>query len=130
MFSILSLVNWKYVGIGLLLVAVLGGDWYLGYSYRDTQVVVAKAKEQIQEAKQVTKIEQADTTHVEAAQQQQVVVKTVIQKVNVDVEKIIDRPVYTNVCFDDDGLRDANAALSASHPQGTSDQVSGSNTTK
>jgi len=128
--SILSLLSNKYVWIGLVLVAVLGGDWWLGYHYRDTQVAIQQTKEQVQEVKQEAKIEQADTKHVEAAQEQKVIVKTVIQKVNVDVEKIIDRPVYTNVCLDDDGVRAANEALTASHPQGTTGQVPGSNTAK
>lgn len=37
----------------------------------------------------------------------QVVYRTITKS----VDKYIDRPVYRNVCFDDDGLRDANAAL-------------------
>lgn len=37
--------------------------------------------------------------------------KTIIEERTVHVEKIIDRPVYRNVCFDVDGLRCANAAL-------------------
>lgn len=27
------------------------------------------------------------------------------------VEKVVDRPIYRNVCFDDDGVRSANTAL-------------------
>ena len=40
--------------------------------------------------------------------------KIVYKTVTRQVDKIIDRPVYRNVCLDADGLRDANAALSGS----------------
>ncbi len=33
-----------------------------------------------------------------------------------EVEKVIDRPVYTGKCLDDDGLRLVNAALTRSSP--------------
>lgn len=33
-----------------------------------------------------------------------------------EVEKVVDRPVYSNVCLDADGLRLANAALAGSTP--------------
>lgn len=36
-----------------------------------------------------------------------IVYRTITQK----VDRYIDRPVYRNICLDDDGLRDANAAL-------------------
>jgi hypothetical protein len=38
--------------------------------------------------------------------------KIVYRTITKSVDKYIDRPVYRNVCFDDDGLRDANQALS------------------
>lgn len=38
--------------------------------------------------------------------------KVVYRTITKTVDKYIDRPVYRNVCFDADGLRDANAALS------------------
>lgn len=33
-----------------------------------------------------------------------------------EVEKVVDRPVYTGKCLDDDGVRLANAALTRSRP--------------
>jgi hypothetical protein len=38
--------------------------------------------------------------------------KVVYRTITKEVDKIVDRPVYVNACFDDDGLRYANAALS------------------
>jgi hypothetical protein len=48
--------------------------------------------------------------------------KTIVK----EVEKIVERPVYSGVCFDDDGLRLANAALagSATAPGESLDRVS------
>lgn len=37
--------------------------------------------------------------------------KVVYRTITQTVDKYIDRPIYRNVCFDADGLRDANAAL-------------------
>ena len=37
--------------------------------------------------------------------------KVVYRNITRTVDRYIDRPVYRNVCFDADGLRDANAAL-------------------
>ena len=37
--------------------------------------------------------------------------KIVYRTITKTVDKYIDRPVYRNVCFDTDGLRDVNAAL-------------------
>ena len=37
--------------------------------------------------------------------------KIVYRKITETVDRYIDRPIYRNVCFDADGLRDANRAL-------------------
>jgi hypothetical protein len=37
--------------------------------------------------------------------------KIVYRTITEQVDKYIDRPVYRNICFDADGLRDANTAL-------------------
>lgn len=37
--------------------------------------------------------------------------KVVYRTITQNVDKIVDRPVYRNICLDDDGLRLANAAL-------------------
>jgi len=43
----------------------------------------------------------------------------VYHTIETQVPKFIDRPVYTNVCIDDDGLLNINAALSGRLPQGS-----------
>lgn len=37
--------------------------------------------------------------------------KIVYRTITRDVDKIVERPVYRNICLDSDGLRNANAAL-------------------
>lgn len=49
--------------------------------------------------------------------------KIVYRTITKQVDKYIDRPVYRNTCFDDDGLRDVNAALiGATTPAGKPDK--------
>jgi nitroreductase len=40
--------------------------------------------------------------------------------VYIEVEKIIDRPVYSNVCIDDDGLRQLNSLIAPAADSGES----------
>ena len=44
--------------------------------------------------------------------------KVVIQTRTVYVDKIVDRPVYRNQCFDNDGLRCLNAAINGTDAAG------------
>jgi hypothetical protein len=37
--------------------------------------------------------------------------RVVFKRIEIEIEKVVDRPVYRDRCFDDDGLRYANAAL-------------------
>jgi len=46
--------------------------------------------------------------------------------INKEVEKIVERPVYSNVCLDPDGLRLANSALRNPVPAEPTDAVPGS----
>ena len=48
--------------------------------------------------------------------------RVVYRTITRTVDRIVDRPIYRNVCFDDDGLREVNAALagtSTGKPDGT-----------
>lgn len=47
----------------------------------------------------------------EGLEKKRVETKTVYVTLTKYVDRIIDRPVYHNLCFDDDGMRIANAAL-------------------
>lgn len=42
--------------------------------------------------------------------------RVIYQTITKTVEKIVERPVYRNSCFDDDGLRQFNAAVTGAEP--------------
>ncbi len=106
-----------YVGIALAVV----GSIYAVYSYIDhhwettagikrgettkqAEWDAANAKQRKAEAHKSAK---AATGLEKGNADAKVVYRTITQT----VDKYIDRPVYRNVCFDDDGLRDANSAI-------------------
>ena len=71
---------------------------------RDLATAQAGAKEQ---ARRVDKIDaaavgyEADKAHIRTQ------FKTIIK----EVDRVVQKPVYLNICFDDDGLRAARAAI-------------------
>ena len=42
--------------------------------------------------------------------------RVIYQTITKTVEKIVERPVYRNSCFDDDGLHQLNAAVTGTEP--------------
>lgn len=61
----------------------------------------------LQREKEAKQIAKADEKKEKGDVKAKVVYRTITQT----VDKYIDRPIYRNLCFDADGLRDANAAL-------------------
>lgn len=59
----------------------------------------------------------AISSEYEALKQEQAEKQRVIYKT---VEKIVDRPIYRNVCIDDDGLSEINSAIEAYDPKQSS----------
>lgn len=119
-----NLILNKYVLSIVVLVGVLGGIFY--YGYHSASVRDAQAQQQLEadERLQTVLIQQRDEQHAEVKIQEVTKIKTVIQKVNNDVEKIVERPIYHNVCLDNDGLLRANEALtSGDTPVGTTGAV-------
>lgn len=57
-----------------------------------------------------------ENTAAKATEDKKDEVKVIYQTITKTVDRIIDRPIYRNVCFDDDGLRAANAALTGTAP--------------
>lgn len=49
--------------------------------------------------------------------QEQSNAKTVYQRIEVEVDKIVERPVYRNVCLDSDGLRELHRAIDGADPR-------------
>ena len=71
---------------------------------RDLAEQQANIKEQ---ARRVDKIDVAATGH-EADKAQ---IRTQFQTIVKEVDRVVEKPVYRTICFDDDGLRAARAAI-------------------
>lgn len=54
--------------------------------------------------------------------------KVVYKTITREVEKIVDRPVYSNICWDSDGVRLYNDALKGTNSSGAVTEVQGTNT--
>ena len=76
---------------------------------RDLATLQAGAKEQ---ARRVDKIDVAATGHEADKAHIRTQFKTIIK----EVDRVVQNPVYLHVCFDDDGLRAARAAIGPAAP--------------
>ena len=101
--------NWRVVALlGLIGLAygyhryALHGADSAGYERSQNEYLIAQAKANQKAAEKLEK------GNAEAA----VIYRTITK----EVDKIIDRPVYRNVCVDPDGLRLINQALTKSLP--------------
>lgn len=47
----------------------------------------------------------------EAHEVEKVKIRTEVQQIFTEVERVVEKPVYRNVCFDDDGLRQLQRAI-------------------
>lgn len=100
------------IGAVAVLSIIVGGIWkihHAGY---------VKGKAEIQKqwddavAEQKEKELKQSAGASEKLEVDRVKTRTVYRTITKSVDKYIDRPIYRNVCFDEPGLRDANAALS------------------
>lgn len=66
-----------------------------------------RAAAEAQRKKEAEQSNRASTGLEADREKTRVVYRTITRK----VDRIVERPVYRNVCFDDDGVREANAAL-------------------
>lgn len=97
----------RLIVVGLLLVAGFGSGWMVN-GWRWEAKEAAKLRE-LAEAQA-----RADKRSYEASdgfEKDKENVRTVFKEIRVEVDKIIERPVYRNVCFDDDGLRKLERAI-------------------
>jgi hypothetical protein len=102
---------WLIVGFLVALAGSVASGYWKGHgdAARDAQVEQGKAIQvALNDYKARTSQAAAAAQTLENKDAQTTVVYRTIKQ---EVEKIVDRPVYRNVCFDDDGLRAANAAL-------------------
>ena len=110
-------VWWIYlIAAGVILAALTAIVWKIhntGYEKGRAEVMAAWNAAATKQAE----VEQAQigkaATNLEA---DRVKTRTVYRTITKSVDNYIDRPIYRNVCFDEPGLRDANAALRKATP--------------
>ncbi len=101
------------LGIGVLL-ALIGAFFY---GQHDGEVrcerahLAAAAKVQAQQDQRLEGAQQQDLQAAQADVQRE----TIVREITLEVPKIIDRPVYRNVCVDADGVRLIERAVDAAN---------------
>jgi len=105
-----------YGFLALAIIGSLGGISYkihdAGYQQAKQECERAAAEQREAEAKQASKA----ATKLEASDAK---AKVVYRTIRQTVDKVVEKPVYRNVCLDDPGLRVANDALSGRAPAAT-----------
>ena len=100
----------KLVAILALVTVITGSYWYCynaGIRHQVSVQIVAQAAADKEAVMRYDKIE-GELLNVQT--KQKIVYRTIYKQ----VEKIVNRPVYSNVCIDDDGRMQLNAALTGS----------------
>ena len=97
----------KVVAIGVIIAAILGSYWYTynaGVRHENDKQIIATAKANEIASKNFDTIWDL---YIAEQNKKAVAGKVIRQK----VEKIVERPVYKNVCLDDEGFNLANEAI-------------------
>lgn len=106
---------YAYLAVAAVCLLVgFGGGWKT-QSWRYDAAELERTR--IESRDRVKKIERGDdaaVAHEDTKAKEEVRYVTVIKK----VDRIVGRPVYARTCFDDDGLRVLNAAISGSESAG------------
>ena len=114
LFLIIS--KWREILIGLLAFLLIVCLGLLNYKTGQIKDAQAKCATKIQELnddqqkaliKKQNKINKASADYEQLKSEQRVITETKIR----EVQKIVERPVYHNVCIDDDGLRIINSLI-------------------
>lgn len=104
-----------YGVIALAVMGALGGGYYYVHhdGYVEGKAEVQTLWNEANEAQRRDEAEKAGKA-VKGKETGDAKAKVVYRTITKQVDKYIDRTVYRNLCFDADGLRDANLALSGS----------------
>lgn len=111
------------LGIGVLL-ALIGAFFYgqhVGTQRCEAAHLKAAATAQEDREKQIGQAQANDAKAAEAAVQRE----TLVREITREVPKVIDRPVYRNVCVDADGLRLLTRAVEAANGGATGGRSTG-----
>ena len=101
------------LGIGVLL-ALIGAFFYgqhVGTQRCEARHLKAAAAAQEKREKQIGQAQAQDAKAAEADVQRE----TIVREITREVPKVIDRPVYRNVCIDADGVRLIGRAVEAAN---------------
>lgn len=102
---------WKIGAIAMLLFAL----WLAWLNDRHAQYDKGYMAAQTEISQAIAKAERERAAKVQAAShdyQTQKAENEIKERIRyVEVQKIVEKPVYSNVCFDDDGLRELNRAI-------------------
>lgn len=99
------------VGALLLLVGAFFYGRHVGYTECDNDHLRAAAAAQEKREKQIGQAQASDAKAAEA----DVARQTIVREITREVPKIVDRPVYRNVCVDADGVRLIGRAVEAAN---------------
>lgn len=102
---------WRAVLAAVLLLAAVSGCLMYGRAeYRRGHA--AATAEISRELAETARREAAQQQAADAAYQKHKAANAAAERMQyVEIEKIVERPVYRNVCLDADGLRELNAAI-------------------
>jgi len=112
----------SYMRLGLALAALLAivGAFFYGQSVGkarcEASYAAASEKARKQREDAVAQAQQQDTSAAIANVERQ----TIVREITREVPRIVDRPVYRNVCVDADGVRLIDRAVDAANGRGAS----------
>jgi hypothetical protein len=115
-------VWWLYLAAAFAVALVLTAAYKYVDTHWETSAGIARGTKDKQAewdaavAEQRAKEQKAAESAVVKVEKENAKARVVYRTITRSVDKYIDRPVYRNVCFDTDGLRDAQAALSGALP--------------
>lgn len=115
---------WLY---GVAALALAGGGFYAGAKVTNNSWKAGMLDAEIKHASALKEANDRNNELARALEASRANIRTVFKTIEKRVEKVVDRPVFLRECFDDDGLRLANEALTgqASDPGEPDRPVSG-----
>ena len=106
------------IGYGLMAIAALGLLGGITYKVRQGGYDAAKAECLEAAAAQAKREQELSAFAAKALADERAKKKVVIQTRTLYVDKLVDRPVYRNVCLDADGLRCIESAINGKDAAG------------
>ena len=107
---------WLIIGALVGSLVLFGGGFYAAWSWQgsrcEARIAAMQADSRARKDSEAQKASDASTELEKGDAKDKVVYKTITKY----VDRVVERPVYKRACFDADGLRLANAALTGTSP--------------